>query len=363
MIQVRIIQPPPLTTSFFIYIPLSSCITIQRTTSPKKKHYLKQVFSLDSLSQIMGFLEQPKIPVINMVDMKQNTGFLASARDEVRHALEEYGCFLVVCDGITEEVNKEIFDSLKNLFDLPTETKVKNTSDKAYHGYVGQIPFLPLLESLGIENATSVHGVNSFTNIMWPSGNDSFCKIIQSYAKLVSEIEETVRKMVFESYGVQKYIESYNESVTYLLRVMKYRPPIGKESKMGSIPHTDKSFITILNQNQVKGLEVKNKDNKWIPVEYPPFSFLVMAGDAFKAWSNDRVHSPYHRVVMEGHEYRYSIGLFTYHKGMITVPEELVDDEHLRKYKSFDHYGYLDFYDKDSHFEQEYCHIKSFCGV
>ncbi|KAK9056281.1 hypothetical protein SSX86_027371 [Deinandra increscens subsp. villosa] len=311
----------------------------------------------------MGFVAQPKIPVINMVNMKQKSGFGVSACSEVRHALEEFGCFLVVCDGIMEEVHKETFDALKTLFDLPMETKVKNTSDKAYHGYVGQIPFLPLLESLGIENATSVHGVDSFTNLMWPSGNHNFCKTIHSYAKLVSEIEETVRKLVFESYGVQKYLESYNESVTYLLRVMKYRSPIAKETKLGSISHTDKSFISILSQDQVKGLEVKTKDNIWIPVEYPPFSFLVMAGDAFKAWSNDRVHSPYHQVVMEGEECRYSIGLFTYHKGTITVAEELVDDKHLRKFKSFDHFGYLDFYDKDSLFEQEYCHIKSYCGV
>nr|GEY60105.1 probable 2-oxoglutarate-dependent dioxygenase AOP1 [Tanacetum cinerariifolium] len=106
--------------------------------------------------------------------------------------------------------------------------------------------------------------------------------MIHSYARLVSEIEETVRKMVFKSFGVEKYHESYNDSVTYLLRVMKYRPPSANETKLGSISHTDKSFISILTQNQVEGLEVKTKDNKWIPVEYPPCSFLVMAGDAFK---------------------------------------------------------------------------------
>ncbi|KAJ9557994.1 hypothetical protein OSB04_012608 [Centaurea solstitialis] len=311
----------------------------------------------------MGFLAEPKIPVIDIVDMRNSTSCRELVCSEVRHALEEYGCFFVVCDGITEDLNRAVFDGIETLFDLPMETKIKNTSDKAYHGYIGQLPFLPLLESMGIEHAASALGVHSFTNIMWPSGNDIFCKMMQLYAKLVSEIEETVRKMVFESYGVNKYHESYNESVTYLLRVMKYRPPNMNETKMGSISHTDKTFISILTQNQVKGLEVKTKDNKWIPVNYPPCSFLVMAGDAFKAWSNDRIQSPYHRVVMEGNEFRYSIGLFTYHKGIIEVPEELVDDAHPRNFNSFDHFGYLDFYDKDSMFDQEYPHIKSFCGV
>ncbi|KVH88631.1 Non-heme dioxygenase N-terminal domain-containing protein [Cynara cardunculus var. scolymus] len=255
----------------------------------------------------MGFLAEPKIPVIHMVDMKKSRDCRDLVCSEVRHALEEYGCFFVVCNGsITEEVNREVFDVLETLFDLPMETKIKNTSEKAYHGYIGQLPFLPLLESMGIEHAASVHGL---------------------YAKLVSEIEETVRKIVFESYGLNKYHESYNESVTYLLRVMKYRPPNTNETKLGSMSHTDKTFISILSQNQVKGLEVKTKDNNWIPVIYPPSSFLVMAGDAFK------------------------------------VPEELVDDAHPRKFNSFDHFGYLDFYDKDSMFDQEYSHVKSFCGV
>nr|GEW68879.1 probable 2-oxoglutarate-dependent dioxygenase AOP1 [Tanacetum cinerariifolium]GEZ98294.1 probable 2-oxoglutarate-dependent dioxygenase AOP1 [Tanacetum cinerariifolium] len=71
-------------------------------------------------------------------------------------------------------------------------------------------------------------------------------------------------------------------TVTYLLRVMKYRPPSANKTKLGSISHTDKSCISMLTQNQVKGLEVKTKDNKWIPMEYPLCSFLLMEGNAFK---------------------------------------------------------------------------------
>jgi hypothetical protein len=43
--------------------------------------------------------------------------------------------------------------------------------------------------------------------------------------------------------------------------------------------HTDKTFISILHQNEVNVLEVKTKDGDWIALELSPSSFVVMVGD------------------------------------------------------------------------------------
>ena len=80
-----------------------------------------------------------------------------------------------------------------------------------------------------------------------------------SYSKLVSELEQLVKRMIFESYNVEKYYESHIESTTYLLGLNKYRGPKTNESSIGCNMHTDKSFITILHQNQVNGLEIDRK--------------------------------------------------------------------------------------------------------
>lgn len=104
---------------------------------------------------------------------------------------------------------------------------------------------------------------------------------MHSYAKLVSELENKVRKMVFESYGVEKYFESENESMTYLLKVKKYRPSKTDETNLGFRIHTDKGFVTVLSQNQVNGLEVEIKDNEWVTVEFLPTFFFVNVADAF----------------------------------------------------------------------------------
>ncbi|KAI3756815.1 hypothetical protein L1987_56638 [Smallanthus sonchifolius] len=132
---------------------------------------------------------------------------------------------------------------------------------------------------------------------------------------------------------------------------------------MGAAIHTDKHFLTILSQNQVDGLEVKIKDDdEWVRVKYLPSSFFVMAVDAFMAWSNGRLRSAPHRVVMNGQEDRYSIALFKFKNGTVEIPEELIDDEHPPRFKPFDHFKFLEFYAKSPIYFDERA-IKLFCGV
>lgn len=86
--------------------------------------------------------------------------------------------------------------------------------------------------------------------------------------------------MLFESYGVEKHTDSHVDATTYLLRFLKYRAPKETETTQAFPSHTDKSFITILYQNHISGLQIKARDGEWINVRFPPSSFVVMAGDA-----------------------------------------------------------------------------------
>ncbi|KAL3610572.1 hypothetical protein D5086_001592 [Populus alba] len=170
---------------------------------------------------------------------------------------------------------------------------------------------------MGIDNAITLEGTEDFANTMWPGGNDHFwySKTVLSYSTLVSELEQMVVRMVFESYGVYQHHDSHKDSTTYLFRMMKYRGPEKNEANVGGDAHTDKSFITVLHQNHVSGLQVKSKDGQWMGFKPSPSSFIVMAGDALLGWSNDRINAPFHRVVMSESEPRYSVGLFSFIKG------------------------------------------------
>lgn len=124
--------------------------------------------------------EAATLPVLNFSigNLEPGISSWVLACKDVLHALEEYGCFVAVYDKVSSELDNKIFCQMEELFDLPTETKVQNTSDKPYFGYIGQQPLIPLHESMGIGDATTLKGVENFTNLMWPAGNDRFWYIL-----------------------------------------------------------------------------------------------------------------------------------------------------------------------------------------
>ncbi|XVF25065.1 hypothetical protein REPUB_Repub13aG0181500 [Reevesia pubescens] len=230
----------------------------------------------------MGSESSPNVPILDFSrgDLKPGTDAWRLACKNVRQALEEFGCFIVEYDKFPLELHNQVFTVLEELFDLPTETKMKNRYEKPLNGYVGQIPKLPLHESLGIDNANALEGTQFFTNLMWPQGNDHFCESAQNFSELVAELERTVMRMLFESYGVGNYYDHYIKVANYLLRLFKYRKPEMNESNTGLNPHTDKTLLSIIHQGHISGLQVKLKDGQWVDVQPSPTSFVVMAGEA-----------------------------------------------------------------------------------
>jgi isopenicillin N synthase-like dioxygenase len=118
----------------------------------------------------------PKLPVIDfsMENLKSGTSSWFSKCNNVKSAFEEYGCFVAVYDKVSLELHNSMFGTLEGLFDLPKDTKIRNTYDKPYFGYVREEPSKIVPESMGIDDATTLEGTQYFSNLMWPSGNHHF---------------------------------------------------------------------------------------------------------------------------------------------------------------------------------------------
>lgn len=108
-----------------------------------------------------------------------------------------------------------------------------------------------------------------------------FCsQTTHRYATALAELDQTVMRMLYESYGMdeKKHSASHSESTRYLMRMLSYRRQRNGEANTGFVSHTDKSFMSILHQNHVLGLQLKTMTDQWVGFNPSPTRFVVLSG-------------------------------------------------------------------------------------
>ncbi|KAF3656979.1 putative flavonol synthase/flavanone 3-hydroxylase-like isoform 3 [Capsicum annuum] len=309
-----------------------------------------------------------KVPTIDFrnPELKPSTKQWDFTKSQVTQALQEYGCFEAIYDKLPDDTREAMLGTLKEIFEFPLETKMKNVSKKSFNGYLGQLPTLPLYESVCIDNLLQPGSVETFANIFWPDGNPDFCNVVKSYSKPLVELDEMVKRMVLENLGLKDYVDEFLDLSSFLLRLTNYKAAEGEDgNKPGIGDHTDGVFLTIISQNEVNGLQILKKNGEWIDVNISSNSFVVLSGDSFMGWTNGRLHSPLHRVTLSGDKDRYSIQLFADPKPdcIIEAPKELVDEEHPLLFKPYDLLGYFEFFGTKAGREAGANVLRAYCGV
>lgn len=296
----------------------------------------------------MGDHEIPKIVLSGEVlGMERESEAWKALTRKVREACERYGCFLVEnYEKIPIELHEELFETTKEMFDLPLEKKLQYTKPHPIEGgYIGNHPLVPLYESFGIYGDDQVQ---AFQNLMGPEhGKPGFCEFLKCVNAKIFELNLLLLRMIMESYGVGEYYKSkaFGDNTVNNFRAMKYKVPKSKnEEGIGLGPHVDKTILTFLCDNSVRGLEALTQDGIWISLRIPKGALLVMVGDALEVLSNGRLQAAKHRVIMSGEKERYSCAFYTIPKdGVgIEVPQELVDEDHPLLYRPFVYSEYLE---------------------
>ena len=88
--------------------------------------------------------------------------------------------------------------------------------------------------------------------------------------------------------------------------------------------HCDGGSFTILWQDSLGGLEVRNKSGDWVGVPPIANTFVINIANLLQRWTNGRFSSTEHRVINRYGKDRYSIAFFVY-PSHSTVIEPVVD--------------------------------------
>ena len=113
--------------------------------------------------------------------------------------------------------------------------------------------------------------------------------------------------IVAEDYFLQ---QSRNPMCT--LRMLHYpATDDGLSKSQGCGAHTDYGLFTILQQDSIGGLQVRNKCKNWINATPLKGSFVINCGDMLSHWTNGEYSSTVHRVISPSTSGdRYSVPFF-----------------------------------------------------
>ena len=267
------------------------------------------------------------IPLIDIAPLYQPD--LAGARAvaaAIRRASIEAGFFYVKGHTVPPDLLRATLMAAKYFFAQPDSVKRAISVNQAHRGYVPfaqttlgrqykadlkesfnfAYPFTP--DDPEVKSGKPLIGINQ-----WPQGEQAWRSIVEDYYAQVFEAGQRVLEgFALALDAPRDFFRGLYKKPLVRTRLLHYPPqPEGAEAdQFGAAPHTDWGCMTVLWQDNVGGLQVKNRAGAWIDAPYIDGSFVVNIGDMLARWSNDLFVSTPHRVVNASGRERYSIPMF-----------------------------------------------------
>jgi len=153
-----------------------------------------------------------------------------------------------------------------------------------------------------------LHGPNQ-----WPDDLPGFRESVFAYYETMRGFAGLVASVFARSLSLEStYFAQFYKKPLIQLRLLHYLPQDAQAALEGgaSRAHRDGGGFTMLQQDDVGGLEIQTRGGEWIVVPPVENSFVINIGDSMKMWTNHRFASTLHRVVNHYGRERYSVGVF-----------------------------------------------------
>ncbi|XVF28634.1 hypothetical protein REPUB_Repub15cG0046800 [Reevesia pubescens] len=220
--------------------------------------------------------------------------------DKRQNACENWGFFQVVNHGIPIRVLDEMIDGLRKFHEMDAEVKEEfYTRDLSRK--VSFLSNIDLYESQAA-NWRDTLGISMAPHPPSPSELPQVCRdIVMDFSKRVMELGLTLLQLLSEALGLHPDRLKDLGCAEGLFLLNQYYPPCPEpELTLGVCGHTDASFFTILQQDQIGGLQILH-ENQWVDVSPTPGALLI---------SNDKFKSVKHRALVKNIGPRNSVACF-----------------------------------------------------
>jgi len=258
------------------------------------------------------------IPVLDMNEYHDETK-RADFIEKMKQALCEVGFFAVINTALDKKALDFGYDAAAQFFqmDFAQKQKLYDPTLNAQRGYVAKESakgeqHADFKEYLHIGRALlpDEHIRTGILPNIWSKEMELEKPMLDVLATL-SEYVETLSEAFSLCLGAPKeLLQNRTKDGDTMLRVIHY--PAGcPEGQVWAAAHTDIDLYTILPRATEKGLQLQNKEGKWIDVLVPDDAVVVNCGDMLESMSNGEFRSSVHRVVAsDTTKERYSMVLF-----------------------------------------------------
>jgi isopenicillin N synthase-like dioxygenase len=271
-----------------------------------------------------------RIPILDISPATGGAG-RAQVAGQLAQMLERVGFLYVAGHAVAPGLVAAMRAQSQAFHALPLAEKMKLKLDRNFRGYIpintstivtssvatvtrpNQSESLMLMHEVAPDDPRAVAGAPLQGPNQWPDPAvlPQFRAVAEQYVAAMTGLAMRMLDLIACALGIApEVLARHFARPTTFLRLLHYPPQSGEEGLFGSAPHTDYGFITLLAQDDVGGLEVRNKAGDWVAAPPIPDTFVMNVGDILARWSNDRFVSTPHRVINRSGRERFSQPFF-----------------------------------------------------